>query len=320
MAKRKRLTPPTAEDIAKPVPRSTAPIADVVADASSVAALTQMSDALTTARTQGRMVLSLPLGEIDVTYLVRDRVAADPDEMTALRESIRARGQQTPIDVVRLGPNRYGLISGWRRLQALGELHDLTGDVRFAAALAFERQPDQASDAYLSMVEENEIRVGLSHYERARIALKAVEQNVYPTTKAALLDLFAQASRPKRSKIRSFLSVVEALDGYLLFPGAIGERLGLALSKALEGDPTFGLSLQSSLKRTPPQNARDEQAILEEALHKGRAQKPANPTRATEVQPGLSVQEHRDGSLTLSGQGLTAQRRAQLLNFLKTLP
>ena len=50
------------------------------------------------------------------------------------------------------------------------------------------------------MVEENEIRVGLSYYERARIVAKAVAQGVFETEKQALQRLFHTASRPKRSK------------------------------------------------------------------------------------------------------------------------
>ena len=79
------------------------------------------------------------------------------------------------------------------------------------------------------MVEENEIRVGLSHYERARVAALATARGVFPSEKAALLALFATASRPKRSRIRAFLEIYHALDGALRFPAHLPERLGLAL-------------------------------------------------------------------------------------------
>ena len=79
------------------------------------------------------------------------------------------------------------------------------------------------------MVEENEIRLGLSHYERARVAARATERGVFPSEKAALLALFATASRAKRSRIRAFLDIYHALDGSLRFPAALPERLGLRL-------------------------------------------------------------------------------------------
>ena len=159
------------------------------------------------------MVLELPLDAIEASYLVRDRLVMDADEMEALKASLVARGQQTPIDVADLGDGRFGLISGFRRLTALQDLAKTGGT---ETVLALLRRPDEASDTYLAMVEENEIRVGLSYYERARIGLKAVEQGVFPDTKKALLSLFHAASRAKRSKIRSFLNVVAALDGAVL--------------------------------------------------------------------------------------------------------
>ena len=100
---------------------------------------------------------------------MRDRIAVAPDDLAALTESLRARGQQTPIEVVDLGGGQYGLISGWRRISALRALLDETGEAQFATVLALLRQPADASAAYVAMVEENEIRIGLSYYERARL-------------------------------------------------------------------------------------------------------------------------------------------------------
>jgi hypothetical protein len=79
------------------------------------------------------------------------------------------------------------------------------------------------------MVEENEIRLGLSHYERARVAALAAARGVFDSEEAALRALFATASRPKRSRIRAFLEIYHALDDTLRFPAHLPERLGLAL-------------------------------------------------------------------------------------------
>ena len=146
------------------------------------------------------MVLSLPLADIQLDYLVRDRTLVDDAEMTALMDSLRARGQQTPVEVADLGGGRYGLISGWRRCQALARLAQETGEDRFGTVLALLRRPEDASDAYLAMVEENEIRVGLSYFERARIVAKAAENGVIHRN---------NASRRKGSLMRS-LAALEA--------------------------------------------------------------------------------------------------------------
>ena len=81
-----------------------APIAGVVADASAAAALAEVSDTLASAREGGRLVLELPLAQVQLDYLVRDRIPTEDDEMTTLVESLRARGQQAPVEVTRLGP------------------------------------------------------------------------------------------------------------------------------------------------------------------------------------------------------------------------
>lgn len=285
MAKRKRLTPAqpgfletksatgglspgfAAQPAPEPVPvPSVPPIAQVARDASATAALAEVSAELESARAEGRLIQSLPLDAIRRDHLVRDRLIVDADEMTVLKDSLRSRGQQTPIEVVDLGDGSFGLISGWRRLTALGELLAETGEPRFARVQALLRTPDTAEAAYTAMVEENEIRVALSPYERARIVAKSVEQGVFPSHKMALQTLFAAASRAKRSKIGSFLPVVEALDGVLRFPAGLTERLGLRLSKAFEDDPELARDWRVRLRKAAIEDPAEEVAWLEAAL------------------------------------------------------
>ena len=334
MAKRKRLTP-FAETPASPLGEDNpmfptyplgyagshtraAPIADMAGAAAATAAMEEMAETLRRARDGGRMVLSLPLMQIEAGHLVRDRIASDPDEMAALVGSLRARGQQTPIEVMPLGADRYGLISGWRRLTALRQLLDETGDMaRFGSVLALLRKPDQASDAYVAMVEENEIRVGLSFYERARIVGKAVELGVFDSDKSALRALFGAASRAKRSKVGSFLTVVRALDGALRFPEALGERLGLQLAQALEADPGLGPRLVEDLTRSPGEDAGAEQARLTRALALPKPSRTAR-TETIETLPGLTLRAE-NGRLVLEGVRADAALQLRLQDWLKAL-
>ena len=141
-----------------------------------------------------------------------------------------------PIEVTPLaGALPYGLISGWRRLMALKALYAETADPRFATAKAIVRRPEAAADAYAAMVEENEIRVGLSQYERARVAALATRRGVFPSEKAALLALFPTASRPKRSRIRAFLEIVHALDGTPALSRAAARAAGAAAGRGAAG-------------------------------------------------------------------------------------
>ena len=282
MAKRKRLSP--AQDsylasapesksaLAGPLPTAAgaAPIAQVAGAASTEAALQEVSAVLQQARARGLMVEEIDLDLIDETHLVRDRIAQDEDEMAALMGSLRARGQQTPIEVVplegRLDGKAWGLISGWRRLSALRRLYGEASETEFSQVKALVIRPDSAEAAYVAMVEENEIRVNLSHYERARIAVRALREGVFPSQKKALQGLFANVPRAKRSKIGSFVTLVEALDAVLYFPTAISEKLGLALVRQIGEDPGFGTRLKAALQAAERGTAAEELAVLNTTL------------------------------------------------------
>lgn len=334
MAKRKRLTPAQSDYLEAPAPLgletksmplrppSPAPIAQVAGHASTTAALEELTSQMTAARREGRFIETLPLDVIDEGYLVRDRIEQDADELTALMDSLRARGQQTAIEVIALPdttPTRYGLISGWRRLTALKRLYEATSDSEFAHVKAIVIAPKTAQAAYVAMVEENEIRVNLSLYERARIALRTVEEGVYPTSRAALQGLYGAVTRSKRSKIGSFMQIVEALDGALRFPTSIPERLGLSLVKALGSDPEFAQRARVRLETANLETAEAELRLLSDVISTptGSAPEPQvlEPVGQTLDRPASSntetvrgaVQVHYDkaaGRVELSGEGV----------------
>lgn len=332
MAKRKRLGPPRLDPEAEPAggrsgigmfpdaepARQRAPIADVAGDAASQSALEELSETLRAARAEGRMILRIPLEDVDESYLVRDRVALDDEEMQTLSDSLARRGQQTPIEVADLSEGRWGLISGWRRLTALRHLAAAgrTGPdgAAFETVLAIVRRPEEAADAYLAMVEENEIRVGLSYYERARIVVRATDRGVFPSDRVALAQLFHAASRPRRSKIGSFVRIVRALDDHLRYPAQITERAGLALAGALQTDPSRADVLADRLRVTPPDTAEDEARIMAEVVKYGMMGPPErekvgqasvrrNPPVESFALGSISVTTFADGRITLSGPG-----------------
>ena len=298
MAKRKRLTPArpnffSAELDGTPEP-SRAPIAQVASDVALTAAFEEVQAELQTAQREGRMVLSLPLDAIREDYLIRDRMVCDADEMEALKDSIRTRGQQTPIEVTDLGGGTYGLISGWRRLRALKELHADTGGLqRFGVVQALQRLPADRPAAYVAMVEENEVRADLSFYERARIVVSAVTAGVFDSDKQALQTLFSSASFSKRSKVKSFMPLVQALDEVLRYPAQIPERLGLALSKAMTEDAQFGPRLRNALRPGQDMSAKEERRVLEQAL----AKSPAPQVKPKKTDPKLRIRADIDTSM-----------------------
>ena len=362
MAKRKRLTLPAGNG-QDPVSDSTlqggletksmfplgvaprgptrAPIARVAGEAAAAAALEEVAGELAAARAEGRLLQRLALDTVIEDHMLRDRIIAQDAEFESLVESLRLHGQRTPVEVTDLGDGRYGLISGWRRLTALRRLAAETGEARFSGVLALLRRPDTAADAYVAMVEENEIRSGLSYWERARIAARAVEAGVFPTEKIALQRLFAAASRARRSKIGSFLALYHALDGVLRFPAALSERAGLALARALAEDPGLGQRLRARIAAAAPDSAEAEQALIEALLETapapdpvpddaGAPSRPVPPAgnRAEAARPAAPAPEDLGGGvhlradlgagrLVLSGPGVGPDLARRLRDWLR---
>jgi ParB family chromosome partitioning protein len=270
------------------------PIADVAGDTAGRAALEEVAREMTVAEEEGRVIKKLALKDVTIHHLARDRMVMDADEMEALKASIAERGQQTPIEVVRLLGGKFGLISGLRRVEALRALGQ--SDV-----LALIKLPEGSHEAYRAMVEENEIRAGLSFYERANIAVAAVGQEVYPDPKAAVKELFANAPKAKRSKILKFVILRQTLGNSLTFPTAIPEHLGISLAQAIAADRRVASEISARLKKAAPKDAAEERAVLEAVLKPPSAPKPARK----ELVSGLFV-ETKAGRAVLSGPKVDA--------------
>lgn len=276
MARRRQLEAPSAEalkaleegfarETRRETPGVSMPIASVAGEA---AALTQLgtpesreaaerdkrdAERLREAEKNGQLAIDLPLADIAADELVRDRMALDPEEMEELKTSIAAHGMRMPIEVFKLAEPRggahYALLSGYRRLAAIRELHGLTGDQKFATIRALVREPGTVPAAFVAMVEENEIRSGLSQYERGRVAVLAVEQGAFGTVEEAVDALFHAGSKAKRSKLRSFALIHEELGDLLVFPQALSERQGLRLASALRAGKGANFAMRSQAGR-----------------------------------------------------------------------
>ncbi len=257
MAKRKKLEAPNSDDmqrIEEEFRRETpqrplgAPISQIAADSAQSATpespairaerAKDKADAvaLREAQASGRLLLELSLADVDPDAMVRDRTVLDAEGMEELKSSILASGLRLPIEVFSLpegqgGEARYGLLSGYRRLRAV---QALAGEGKVPTVIkAILRAPDTMGSAFAAMIEENEIRANLSHFERGRIVVIAAQQGVFDTVADAVNGLFPVASKAKRSKIRSFAVIFEELGDLLSFPEALKERDGLRVAAAL---------------------------------------------------------------------------------------
>lgn len=149
-------------------------------------------------------------------------------------------------------------------------------------------------DSYVAMVEENEVRAGLSYYERARLVSETTARGVFPDRTTALRTLFETASRAKRSKIGSFVELHEALGDVLNFPTEIPERLGLLLVAALRDGRQQ--ELRQALQSARPGTAEAELAVLTRLSH---------PPKA----PGFARETHGGTALPRGGNDRDAQGR-----------
>lgn len=290
MAKRKTLVAPSSDDLSRledEFRRETlrsplaAPIAHVAADAAAQIDPRPVTDRAAEARDRvdaqrlrqaeaaGLVIQEIPLDRIDADALVRDRLALDSDELMELQTSIAAHGLRLPVEVFAMaqpgpGGHVFGLLSGYRRLRAVQNLLGLTGQEKYATIKAVVRDPATLGGPFAAMVEENEVRSSLSHFERGRIAVIAAQQGVFANVEAAVDALFAQASKAKRSKIRSFALIFEDLGDMLMFPQALREKDGLRLATALrDGHQAL---IREGLADVAPETAAEELERIEAVI------------------------------------------------------
>lgn len=294
MVKRRRLETPTSDELHRieqqlrsdPTDRATltraiAPIAQVAAESASQAQ-TESVDAraarakieadaarFLAAREQGLLMVQLPVDQIDEHAIIRDRLALNDEDMQELRHSISANGLRLPIEVFELerhskdGP-RYGLLSGYRRLVATRELLELTEAKKYSTIRSIIRPREDSCGAFVSMIEENEVREELSHFERGRIAVIATNQGAFSTSEEAVERLFASGSKAKRSKIRSFALIFEELGDMLRFPEKLTERRGLQLASALRRGVEG--AVRETLSQRQPEDADEEWLLIETVI------------------------------------------------------
>ncbi len=347
MAKRRKLEAPSTEEIGRieaefrreiPTRGGVPPIAQIAGDvadhyqAGSADARRDdaQAKAYREAEAQGRVILEVDLDDILATSLQRDRTLIDDEGLAELEHSIQANGQRLPVEVYLLsepeGDRRYGLLTGYRRYIAQRNLLLKTQEPKYSQIKAILRDPDQVGGAFVAMVEENEIRQDLSHYERGRIAVIAAQQGAFSSTEEAVAQMFAAASKAKRSKIRSFALIFEELGDVLSYPEALREKDGLLIVKALKNGAAA--MLRDALASNALADAKAEWSLIEKTLssHSGK-QKEAKPapghrrgvTRSVEIKSGLQLSQEQDGKdliIRLKGEGVTDDMAAKAFDLL----
>lgn len=335
MVKRRRLEAPSTDDLSRieaefrsetfdrpAAARGIAPIAQVAADSASHAqadgtdaraarARTEADAArLHSAQEQGLLMVELPLEQIDADAMIRDRLTMGEDEMLELRQSIAAHGLRLPVEVFELDQpgrdgERYGLLSGYRRLLATRGLLELTEADKYRTIRAIIRPQADRANAFVSMIEENEVRENLSHFERGRIAVIAANHGAFANTEDAVDKLFATGSKAKRSKIRSFALIFEELGDMLQFPEGLTERRGLQLASALRQGAEG--RLRHALSRVSAADADEEWAIIEPVI-RAQEQGVRDPSRGGRPKRAATGYGWIDDKTLRTSSGITIRR------------
>jgi ParB family chromosome partitioning protein len=172
-----------------------------------LAARADAARALEARLTAGELVVELDPALVDCSFIA-DRMETDDESYRALRASIAAKGQDSPI-LVRphpAAPGRYQVAFGHRRLRAAA---DLGRPVRCIV------KPLTDRDLVIAQGQENSARADLSFIERGRFA-QALEEGGYDR------ETIMQALTIDKSGLSRLITVVNRL------PTDIVEAIGPA--------------------------------------------------------------------------------------------
>jgi ParB family chromosome partitioning protein len=283
------------------------------------------ADAWRAAESEGRVLLSIPLDAVRTDSLPRDRMAleavATDDAMEELKASLRARGQREPIAVFPAGQGVWQLKTGWRRLEALRQLHAETGAARFATVLArVDHAIADRAGLYVGMVEENAVRENVSFAEMAQVAIAMARD---PHTAAsnpdeAVSTLYGALHKAKRSAIRRFVDLLTLMGDALPEPRAIPKNLGADAARLLAAAPRRAEALRARLAIAADAEAQNAalQSFVAEAATEEKVGTPSphapSPSRIAFRQGDLAVSA-QGGALTIRSEGdFTAIPRGRL--------
>ncbi|WP_420863976.1 ParB/RepB/Spo0J family partition protein [Algirhabdus cladophorae] len=209
----------------------------------------------------------IPLDQIHVTKLVRDRAEGIDLELEELKTSIQETGLSNPIRVQETADG-FELIQGFRRLQAFKQLRDEGGAGFDTIPAGLVAKGENLESLYRRMVDENLVRKDISFGEMAQLAWAYVRDGNLPVQDIndAIDQLFASAARQKRAYIKNFARLFRWLDDAVQHPAALPRAVGVELNKRLEEQPEQRAFLRDKLQSMGQVTADEELAYLRSFL------------------------------------------------------
>ncbi len=216
----------------------------------------------------------IPLDQIEVYKLTRDRAKGADFDLQELKDSIRDLGLSNPIRLEPRADGRFELIQGYRRLCAFKELLEETGDSETYGKIpaSIIAAGEELESLYRQMVDENLVRTDISFAEMANLAIRYAMDPAIECNDAgeAVAVLFQSAGYQKRSYIRNFVEVMDELGDDIQFPGDIPRALGLALRKRLHEDDGLGDLIKTELRsRADNRSVTEELEVLRKYAEQG---------------------------------------------------
>ena len=164
---------------------------------------------------------------------------------------------------------------------------------------AFLRTPQTLPQALAAMVAENEIRADITPWEKGRLIMNAVQEDIFPTPDAAVAGLYPHATPSTRSRLRTVAGVVHDLTGILTDPTVYSLRQLLRIAAALKADfaEVIAVALRECPDRSQPVQWDLLQNILSEAEHSltepQKPQAPGRPRRLLYPRANLIIRRER---------------------------
>ena len=261
---------------------------------------------------EGRILHTLPVSDIATDDLPRDRLeleaVAASDAMEELKSSIRVRGQKEPVEVYQGEDGRYQLKKGWRRLTALRQLFDETGEAEFATVIArVEGGEGDRLARYIDMVEENVVREDLTFAEMAQVAITAAAAPGLEgeDVEALVKRLYGSLHKMKRSYVRSFVFLLTELGDSLRFPKDVSRNMGVEVARLLKAGQGDSEALRSDLAscRTTEDQGRVLAAFVAAAAKpKSAPRKGPSKQQKFEFRVGQTKVTARDGECRIVGK------------------
>jgi ParB family chromosome partitioning protein len=127
------------------------------------------------------------------------------------------------------------------------------------------------------MVEENDVRAGLSAWEKGAVAARATAEGWFPDLPTALAALYPGANRHKRGRLRIVAELAQEMDGVLAEPERLSERDCLRYAAAVTAG--FADHIAASLDGALARGHEAQWALIESILRESEAFPEEHPIR-----------------------------------------